>query len=532
MPLGLLPVAAALVCVLGPRSFRRLRLDRNRNMITLRSSSDLAGLRIGSWWPVGRPRHRPYAGRRGHMRATAAGGLRRVGTVQPQQRARHALRHRDEQGPRRGPAHRRARPLSDVQIMTLRLDAPNRGGFLDGLDIVVEECDSLDIKVAVRETARTRGMPVLMASSDRGLIDVERYDLDPAARSCMAFSVTSHRRPRLARLVPATRSRMCCASSTPQAFRTAARPHWSRWATPCRPGRSSPVTSLLGAAAVAEAVQRIGLAEHLPSGRVRIDVDGIRALGDPVRPRKPKPAAANGDGDTESSTPVPRAVVAAAAQRAPSGGNMQPWRVTTNARHSVTVALAPKYTSTMDVAYRGSAVAIGAAPSMPRAAAAARVCLGRSTIVEDSDARPASAPSPADGQGRHRSCRAVPAVLDRQTNRHRGLAAPLPSTRRPAPLLQAGRAPTAHGSARDHRDRIDRIADILAAIRPDPLPGIRDCMRKWSPSFAGRMTIISRPASTSVGSRSLSRAASHRDPAPPRRHGTAGRMGCRPGTGP
>ena len=54
------------------------------------------------------------------------------------------------------------------------------GDFLDGLDIVVEECDSLDMKALVREGARARRLPVLMATSDRGLMDVERFDLEPA----------------------------------------------------------------------------------------------------------------------------------------------------------------------------------------------------------------------------------------------------------------------------------------------------------------------------------------------------------------
>ncbi len=51
-------------------------------------------------------------------------------------------------------------------------------GFLDGLDVLVEECDSLDAKVLVRAAARARGIPVLMATSSGGLLDVERFDTD------------------------------------------------------------------------------------------------------------------------------------------------------------------------------------------------------------------------------------------------------------------------------------------------------------------------------------------------------------------
>ena len=48
------------------------------------------------------------------------------------------------------------------------------------LDLLVEECDNLAIKVLLREQARRGGIPVLMETSDRGMLDVERYDLDPA----------------------------------------------------------------------------------------------------------------------------------------------------------------------------------------------------------------------------------------------------------------------------------------------------------------------------------------------------------------
>ena len=37
----------------------------------------------------------------------------------------------------------------------------------------------MDIKAILREGARARRIPVLMATSDRGLVDVERFDLEP-----------------------------------------------------------------------------------------------------------------------------------------------------------------------------------------------------------------------------------------------------------------------------------------------------------------------------------------------------------------
>lgn len=48
-----------------------------------------------------------------------------------------------------------------------------------GLDLLVEECDTLWVKAAAREHARRRRVPVLMDANDRGLLDVERFDLEP-----------------------------------------------------------------------------------------------------------------------------------------------------------------------------------------------------------------------------------------------------------------------------------------------------------------------------------------------------------------
>ena len=50
-------------------------------------------------------------------------------------------------------------PYCAVTIFPQGLSKENLDSFLDGLDIVVEECDSLDIKLLVREAARRRRHP-------------------------------------------------------------------------------------------------------------------------------------------------------------------------------------------------------------------------------------------------------------------------------------------------------------------------------------------------------------------------------------
>ncbi|MDX5403983.1 MAG: hypothetical protein LPK28_00640, partial [Bacteroidota bacterium] len=51
-------------------------------------------------------------------------------------------------------------------------------GGEDPIDILIEECDSLPVKVELREKARSLGLPVIMDTSDRGMLDIERFDLE------------------------------------------------------------------------------------------------------------------------------------------------------------------------------------------------------------------------------------------------------------------------------------------------------------------------------------------------------------------
>jgi len=53
--------------------------------------------------------------------------------------------------------------------------------FMEGghLDLLIEESDGMDIKVLSRIKARSLGIPVLMEASDRCMVDVERFDLNP-----------------------------------------------------------------------------------------------------------------------------------------------------------------------------------------------------------------------------------------------------------------------------------------------------------------------------------------------------------------
>ena len=144
---------------------------------------------------------------------------------------------------------------------------------------MVEECDSFDMKIMIREAARERRLPVLMATSDRGLVDVERFDLEPGrpilhgllgrVDAALLSSLPSRDRvPYMLRHLNASRSSPRLIASLVEITKTL-----STW-----PQLAADVT--LGAAAVTEAVRRIGLQQTLRSGQTRIDIgqalDGVR----------------------------------------------------------------------------------------------------------------------------------------------------------------------------------------------------------------------------------------------------------------
>lgn len=74
-------------------------------------------------------------------------------------------------------------PFLNVEIFEDGITSENLDDFIGSgetkLDLLIEECDSLDIKIKSRLKAREAGIPVIMDTSDRGMMDIERFDLEP-----------------------------------------------------------------------------------------------------------------------------------------------------------------------------------------------------------------------------------------------------------------------------------------------------------------------------------------------------------------
>lgn len=70
-------------------------------------------------------------------------------------------------------------PYLDVTIHPGGVTLEDMDAFLDGLDLLVEECDGLAIKLEIRERARARGLNLVFAADERGFISVEPYGVHP-----------------------------------------------------------------------------------------------------------------------------------------------------------------------------------------------------------------------------------------------------------------------------------------------------------------------------------------------------------------
>jgi molybdopterin/thiamine biosynthesis adenylyltransferase len=452
------PWRRTVAAVLGPRGFRAVRLDRNRNLITAEEQARLGALRIGvAGLSVGHVIAHTLAAqgicselRLADFDRIELSNLNRVpATVLDLglNKAEVAARRIAELD-----------PYLHVRILDAGLTLDTIDEFLDGLDIAVEECDSLDMKAVLRESARARRIPVLMATSDRGLVDVERFDLEPQRpilhgllreldTASLAGMTSRDKVPHVLRQIDAQRLSPRMAASVVEIDHTL-----STW-----PQLAGDV--VLGATAIAEAVRRIGLGEDLRSGRIRIDVgDALNRLELPEIPRDGTAVPAE---YPDPALPGVTGVIVGAAIRAPSGGNAQPWQVLAG-DDAITIRLAPEHTSTMDVGFRAGAVALGAALFNAKVAAAAEHVLGPVSLTENIGDTPLQAVLQLRDGGDSDLCGLYQPMLARETNRRLGTSHPIP-----ADTIKLLHTVSEREGAQLHlltqRDDIDTAATILAA---------------------------------------------------------------------
>ena len=265
-------------------------------------------------------------------------------------------------------------PYANLVLFTDGVTAENMGEFLDGADLCLDECDSMYIKLKLREEARARKIPVVMETSDRGMLDIERFDLEPdrpilhgLLGDLTAEDVLKMPPPArigiILRIVGTTTMSSRIAASLLELGRTLR-------------GLSQLGSDVaLGGATTTTVVRRFGLGLPLNSGRVFVDVSSM------LTDVQPPETAASDDAQASQHREVSlvRGLVEAAVL-APSYGNRQPWRFVYSDRalaiyHDASRSGAPGD----ELAQQMACIAIGAAIENISIVATAR---GRTTDVD------------------------------------------------------------------------------------------------------------------------------------------------------
>jgi molybdopterin/thiamine biosynthesis adenylyltransferase len=239
-----------------------------------------------------------------------------------------------------------ADPFLPVKVLPEGITPDNIDQFLlEGgrLDVVVEECDSLDIKIRIRHEARRRGIPVVTDTSDRGMLDIERFDHEPSRPifhglangldpEQMRGLTAEEKIPYIVALLELDRVSLRLRASMIEVEQTI-----TTW-----PQLASAVT--MGGGAAADAVRRICLGEAVLSGRYYLEMDQLVSVkkaeeqensGSQVRSpdltkKQMLEAVHPLARQTSTSNHYPGAElvrrIIADAIAAPSGGNSQPWK--------------------------------------------------------------------------------------------------------------------------------------------------------------------------------------------------------------
>ena len=331
------PWSNRLVHLLPEDEFFELRTSRNRNKITRREQAVLASLTVGiAGLSVGQATALTLAleGVGGTMRLADFDRL----SLSNMNRLRAGVH---EIGLRKTTIVARAifelNPYAKLELFDEGITDANIDRFMDSLDFLFEECDDLKMKVRLREEARRRRIPVLMETSDRGMMDVERFDLEPErplfhglagdldAAALEGLSTYEKVPIVLAIVGTKTMSRRAAASmiDIDATLKT--------W-----PQLGSAVA--LGSAVNTDVARRIALGKFRGSGRYFVDLENV--VGDdapqvalhgtvPSAPAaKTDPPVVQKPAARTTTGAIPFAVVERLvhlASLAPSGGNCQPW---------------------------------------------------------------------------------------------------------------------------------------------------------------------------------------------------------------
>lgn len=395
------PWSGTLVHLLGAEEFGVVRTDRNRQKITREEQSLLGskkvgviGLSVGQSVSLTMALERTFGEiRMADFDTLDLSNLNRIRTGVRNLGANKAVITAREIA--------EIDPYLNVVCFTDGLTPGNMDAFFtDGgqLDILVEECDSVEIKILARKKAKELGVPVVMDMSDRGCLDVERFDLEPdrplmhgwidhldldaASRPMTAEEKVPYMLPitGVDTLSPRMKASVIELGQTIST--------WPQLAT----------AVALGGALAGDAVRRIALDQFRASGRWFVDLE--EAIADPTAPPPPAPPVpppfhpapeeletmdrSLGQPANTALKPDPAILeqLVQAGGLAPSQDNRQPWKFAWHGQRLLLLHDKDRSTSFWDPDHTGAHLALGAC--LENVVVQARAC-GLKTEVNVAD---------------------------------------------------------------------------------------------------------------------------------------------------
>ena len=345
------PWSNRLVHLLDEQEFAFVRTDRNRNKITAVEQATLATKKIGViGLSVGQSVSLTLAQERGFGELRLADfDILELSNLNRIRSGVHQLGQEKVVNTAREIAE--LDPFLKVVCYPEGITTENIDAFLTeggDLDLLIEECDSVAVKVIARQRAKALRIPVVMDTSDRGLIDVERFDLEPDRP--ILHGLVDHLDLALAAKARTNEEKLPFVvpiigldtmSTRMKASMLEIESTVTTW-----PQLASSV--VLGGAAVTHTSRRILLGEDRPSGRWWLDLDDLMGVGeqplngshtamettDELCPPSPLTmdemiAIAEkvpGSSVLRKMTAEEAEQLASAGSTAPSGGNCQPWK--------------------------------------------------------------------------------------------------------------------------------------------------------------------------------------------------------------
>ncbi|MBC6368980.1 Rv1355c family protein [Algoriphagus sp. AK58] len=227
-------------------------------------------------------------------------------------------------------------PFIKLTLFKDGVNSQNIDAFLEEggkLDLLIDECDSFDIKILLRQKAKEYHIPVMMDTSDRGMLDVERFDLERERQIFHGYlgEVDLNTLKNLSNTQKIAFGLKITGLDTLSPRMKASLLEVGQTITSW-PQLASAV--FLGGASVAHVGRKLLLGEPVKSGRYYVDFDELIPV-DSEEFKVEIPSTAQG----EDFVVVPNNVMPSgylptneelfqlveAANLAPSGGNMQPW---------------------------------------------------------------------------------------------------------------------------------------------------------------------------------------------------------------